>query len=208
MARYIGPTCKLARREGVDLELKSPARGLESKCKLNQLPGQHASSRRMRLSDYALQLREKQKVRRIYGVLERQFRNYYKAAAKQKGATGENLLRLLESRLDNVVYRMGFAVTRAQARQLVSHKGVSINGQLVNIPSYQVQPEDVVAIREKAKNQLRIKEAITLSQEMNLVSPWVEVDTNKMEGVFKAHPDRAELSADINESLIVELYSK
>jgi small subunit ribosomal protein S4 len=162
----------------------------------------------MRLSDYALQLREKQKVRRIYGVLERQFRNYYKAAAKQKGATGENLLRLLESRLDNVVYRMGFAVTRAQARQLVSHKGVSINGQLVNIPSYQVQPEDVVAIREKAKSQLRIKEAITLSQEMNLVSPWVEVDTNKMEGVFKAHPDRAELSADINESLIVELYSK
>jgi len=208
MARYIGPTCKLARREGVDLELKSPARGLESKCKLNQLPGQHASSRRVRLSDYALQLREKQKVRRIYGVLERQFRNYYKAAAKQKGATGENLLRLLESRLDNVVYRMGFAVTRAQARQLVSHKGVSINGQLVNIPSYQVQPEDVVAIREKAKNQLRIKEAITLSQEMNLVSPWVEVDTNKMEGVFKTHPDRADLSADINESLIVELYSK
>ena len=208
MARYIGPTCKLARREGVDLELKSPARGLESKCKLNQLPGQHASSRRMRLSDYALQLREKQKVRRIYGVLERQFRNYYKAAAKQKGATGENLLRLLESRLDNVVYRMGFAVTRAQARQLVSHKGVTINGQLVNIPSYQVQPEDVVAIREKAKNQLRIKEAITLSQEMNLVSPWVEVDTNKMEGVFKTHPDRADLSADINESLIVELYSK
>jgi len=208
MARYIGPTCKLARREGVDLELKSPARGLESKCKLNQLPGQHASSRRMRLSDYALQLREKQKVRRIYGVLERQFRNYYKAAAKQKGATGENLLRLLEGRLDNVVYRMGFAVTRAQARQLVSHKGISINGKMVNIPSYQVQPEDVVAIREKAKNQLRIKEAITLSQEMNLVSPWVEVDINKMEGVFKAHPDRADLSASINESLIVELYSK
>lgn len=208
MARYIGPTCKLARREGVDLELKSPARGLESKCKLAQLPGQHASSRRMRLSDYALQLREKQKVRRIYGVLERQFRNYYKAAAKQKGATGENLLRLLESRLDNVVYRMGFAVTRAQARQLVSHKGIMVNGQLVNIPSYQVQPEDVIAIREKAKSQLRIKEAITLSQEMNLVSPWVEVDTNKMEGVFKTHPDRADLSADINESLIVELYSK
>jgi small subunit ribosomal protein S4 len=208
MARYVGPTCKLARREGVDLELKSPARGLESKCKLNQLPGQHASTRRMRLSDYALQLREKQKVRRIYGVLERQFRNYYKAAAKQKGATGENLLRLLESRLDNVVYRMGFAVTRAQARQLVSHKGVSVNGQLVNIPSYQVQPEDVVAIREKAKNQLRIKEAITLSQEMNLVSPWVEVDTNKLQGVFKSFPDRADLSADINESLIVELYSK
>ncbi len=151
MARYIGPTCKWARREGVGLDLKSPARGLESKCKLAQLPGQHASSRRMRLSDYALQLREKQKVRRIYGVLERQFRNYYKNAAKQKGATGENLLRLLESRLDNVVYRMGFAVTRAQARQMVSHKGISVNGHTVNIPSYQVKPEDVVAIREKAK---------------------------------------------------------
>jgi small subunit ribosomal protein S4 len=208
MARYIGPTCKLARREGVDLELKSPARGLESKCKLNQLPGQHASSRRMRLSDYALQLREKQKVRRIYGVLERQFRNYYKNAAKQKGATGENLLRLLECRLDNVVYRMGFAVTRAQARQMVSHKGISVNGRMVNIPSYQVKPEDVVAIRDKAKKQLRVKEAIKLAQEMDLVSPWLEVDGKKMEGVFKAYPDRQELSADINESLIVELYSK
>ena len=208
MARYTGPTCKLARREGVDLELKSPARGLESKCKLNQLPGQTASTRRMRLSDYALQLREKQKVRRIYGVLERQFRNYYKFAARQKGATGENLLRLLECRLDNVVYRMGFAVTRAQARQLVSHKGISVNGQVVNIPSYQVKPEDVVAIREKAKKQLRVKEAIKLSQEMNLVSVWVEVDGKKMEGVFKTYPDRSELSADINESLIVELYSK
>lgn len=208
MARYIGPTCKLARREGVDLELKSPARGLESKCKLNQLPGQHASSRRMRLSDYALQLREKQKVRRIYGVLERQFRNYYKNAARQKGATGENLLRLLESRLDNVVYRMGFAVTRAQARQMVSHKGISVNGGMVNIPSYQVKPEDVVAIREKARKQLRVKEAIKLSEEMDLVSPWLEVDGKKMEGIFKAYPDRQELSADINESLIVELYSK
>jgi small subunit ribosomal protein S4 len=162
----------------------------------------------MRLSDYALQLREKQKVRRIYGVLERQFRNYYKLAAKQKGATGENLLRLLESRLDNVVYRMGFAVTRAQARQMVSHKGITVNGGLVNIPSYQVSPEDVVGIREKAKKQLRLKEAIALSQEMNLVSAWVDVDTQKMEGVFKAYPDRNELSADINESLIVELYSK
>lgn len=208
MARYIGPTCKLARREGVDLELKSPARGLESKCKLNQLPGQQASTRRMRLSDYALQLREKQKVRRIYGVLERQFRNYYKAAAKQKGATGENLLRMLEGRLDNVVYRMGFAVTRAQARQMVSHKGITLNGRVVNIASHQVRPEDVVAIREKARNQLRVKEAVALSQEMNLVSAWVEVDTKKLEGVFKAYPDRNELSADINESLIVELYSK
>jgi small subunit ribosomal protein S4 len=208
MARYIGPTCKLARREGVDLELKSPARGLESKCKLNQPPGQHGSSRRMRLSDYALQLREKQKVRRIYGVLEKQFRNYYKAAAQQKGATGENLLRMLESRLDNVVYRMGFAVTRAQARQLVSHKAIHVNGKSVNIPSYQVQPDDVVSVREKARNQLRLKEAIALSQEMDLVAGWVEVDPKKMEGTFKAYPDRDELSADINESLIVELYSK
>lgn len=208
MARYIGPTCKLARREGVDLELKSPARGLESKCKLSQPPGQHGASRRVRLSDYALQLREKQKVRRIYGVLERQFRNYYKAAAQQKGATGENLLRMLEGRLDNVVYRMGFAVTRAQARQLVSHKSITVNGDVVNIPSYQVKPEDVVAIREKARNQLRVKEALTVSQEMDLTPAWVEVDPNKMEGVFKAYPDRDELSANINESLIVELYSK
>lgn len=208
MARYRGPTCKLARREGVDLELKSPARGLESKCKLSQPPGQHGASRRMRLSDYALQLREKQKVRRIYGILERQFRNYYKLAAQQKGATGENLLRLLEGRLDNVVYRMGFAVTRAQARQMVSHKGISVNGQTVNIPSYQVSPEDVVAVREKARKQLRVKEAITLSREMDLVAAWLEVDATKMEGVFKVHPDRDQLSAGINESLIVELYSK
>ena len=208
MARYIGPTCKLARREGVDLELKSPARGLESKCKLNQLPGQHGSSRRMRLSDYALQLREKQKVRRTYGVLERQFRNYYKLAAKQKGATGENLLRLLESRLDNVVYRMGFAVTRAQARQLVSHKGILVNGQTVNIPSYRVKPEDMVAVRGKAKEQLRVKEAAALSQEMDLIPAWVDVDSTKLEGTFKAYPDRDQLSPDINENLIVELYSK
>jgi small subunit ribosomal protein S4 len=208
MARYIGPTCKLARREGVDLELKSPARGLESKCKLNQPPGQHASSRRARLSDYALQLREKQKVRRIYGVLERQFRNYYRLAAQQKGATGENLLRLLETRLDNIVYRMGFAVTRAQARQMVSHKGISVNGQPVNVPSMRVQPGDIVAIRERAKNQLRVKEAVTLSQEMDLVPVWLQVDTQKLEGVVKAFPDRADMSAEINESLIVELYSK
>jgi len=208
MARYIGPTCKLARREGVDLELKSPARGLESKCKLAQLPGQHGSSRRMRLSDYALQLREKQKVRRVYGVLERQFRNYYKLAAKQKGATGENLLRLLECRLDNVVYRMGFAVTRAQARQMVSHKAITVNGKPVNIPSFRVKPEDTVAVRDKAKDQLRVKEAAALSQEMDLIPAWVNVDSKKLEGVFKAYPDRDELSADINENLIVELYSK
>ena len=208
MARYIGPTCKLARREGVDLELKSPARGIESKCKLNQPPGQHGSSRRMRLSDYALQLREKQKVRRTYGILERQFRNYYKLAAQQKGATGENLLRLLESRLDNVVYRMGFAVTRAQARQMVSHKAIMVNGRTVNIPSYRLEPEDIVAVRDKAKNQLRVKEAVALSQEMNLVPGWVEVDSKKLEGVFKTYPDRDQLSPDINENLIVELYSK
>jgi small subunit ribosomal protein S4 len=208
MARYIGSTCKLARREGVDLGLKSPARGLESKCKLNQPPGQHGASRRQRLSDYAVQLREKQKVRRTYGVLEKQFRNYYKTAARQKGATGENLLMLLEGRLDNVVYRMGFAVTRAQARQLVSHKGVVVNGTVVNIASYQVKPGDVVAVREKARKQLRIKEAITLSQEMDLVAVWMEVDPTKMEGVFKSFPDRADLPANINENLIVELYSK
>jgi small subunit ribosomal protein S4 len=208
MARYTGPTCKLARREGVDLGLKSPARGLESKCKLGQAPGQHGAGRRQRLSDYALQLREKQKVRRVYGVLEKQFRNYYKAAAAQKGATGQNLLMLLESRLDNVVYRMGFAVTRAQARQLVSHKSISVNGAQVNIPSYQVKEGDIVAIREKAKNQLRVKEAITLGQEMDLVAGWTIVDPVKMEGEFKALPDRDELPSDINENLIVELYSK
>ncbi len=208
MARYTGPTCKLARREGSDLGLKSPARGLESKCKLTQPPGQYGASRRQRLSDYALQLREKQKVRRIYGILEKQFRNYYKAAAQEKGATGENLLRLLEGRLDNVVYRMGFAVTRAQARQLVSHKAISVNGRQVNIPSYQVKPGDVVSVNDKAKNQLRIKEAVALSQDMDLVAAWVEVDATKLEGNFKEYPDRNDLPPDINENLIVELYSK
>jgi len=208
MARYTGPTCKLARREGVDLNLKSPARGLESKCKLNQPPGQHGDSRRQRLSDYALQLREKQKVRRMYGVLEKQFRNYYKEAARRKGATGENLLQLLESRLDNVVYRLGFAVTRAQARQLVSHKSIEINGKVVNIPSYQVKAEDRVSIREKAKKQLRIQEATNVARELDLVPAWVDVDLDKMEGVFKAAPERDELPPDINENLIVELYSK
>jgi len=208
MARFIGPTCKLARREGVDLGLKSPARGLESKCKLNQMPGQHGASRRARLSDYATQLREKQKVRRIYGILERQFGNYYEKAAGQKGATGENLLRLLESRLDNVVYRMGFAVTRAQARQMVSHKSILVNDKQVNIPSYQVLPGDVVKVADKAKNQLRVKEALTLNQEMDLVAVWMEVNNEKMEGVYKTYPDRVDLPADINESLIVELYSK
>lgn len=208
MARYIGPTCKLARREGVDLGLKSPARSLESKCKLNQPPGQHGDSRRQRLSEYALQLREKQKVRRTYGVLEKQFRNYYKAAARRKGATGENLLKLLESRLDNVVYRLGFAVTRAQARQMVSHKSILVNGKIVNVPSYQVQPEDRITVRERAKKQLRVQEAIGLARELDLVPAWIDVDFDKMEGVFKAAPDRDELPPDINESLIVELYSK
>jgi small subunit ribosomal protein S4 len=208
MARYIGPTCKLARREGADLSLKSPARGLETKCKLGQAPGQHGATRRQRLSDYALQLREKQKVRRIYGILEKQFRNYYKKAAGQKGSTGENLLHLLEGRLDNVVYRMGFAVTRAQARQMVSHKGVSVNGSTVNIPSYQVRPGDMVAVAEKAKEQLRVKEAIALSQELDIVPAWLIVNIEKAEGEYKRLPDRDELPPDINEQLIVELYSK
>ncbi len=208
MARYIGPTCKLARREGMDLNLKSPARGLDSKCKLNQPPGQHGDSRRQRLSDYALQLREKQKVRRIYGVLEKQFRNYYKESARLKGATGENLLQLLEGRLDNVVYRMGFAVTRAQARQMVSHKSVEVNGKVVNIASYQVKPEDRISVREKARKQLRIQESINLAKELDLVPAWIDVNFEKMEGVYKSVPDRDDLPPDINESLIVELYSK
>ncbi len=208
MARYTGPTCKLARREGTDLFLKSPARAVETKCKLEQKPGHHGANRRLRQSDYSLQLREKQKVRRMYGILERQFRNYYKTAARLKGATGENLLRLLEGRLDNVVYRMGFAVTRAQARQLVSHKAIKVNGQLVNIPSCQIKPGDVVSVREKAQKQLRIQEAINVSQDLDLVPTWMEVDPKKMEGAFKSAPDRGDLSAEINENLIVELYSK
>jgi len=208
MARYTGPTCKLARREGMDLNLKSPARGLESKCKLNQPPGQQGDGRRQRVSDYALQLREKQKVRRMYGVLERQFRNYYHEAARRKGASGENLLQLLECRLDNVVYRMGFAVTRAQARQLVSHRSVELNGRVVNIPSAQVQSDDKISIREKSRKQLRIQEAINLARELDTVPAWIEVDFDKMEGVFKSTPERDDLPPDINENLIVELYSK
>ncbi len=206
MARYIGPTCKLSRREGTDLFLKSGVRPLDSKCKADTVPGVHGA-RRTRISDYGLQLREKQKVRRIYGVLERQFRNYYKAAAHRKGATGENLLQLLESRLDNVVYRMGFGSTRAESRQLVSHKSVLVNGQTVNIASYQVQAGDVISIREKAKNQLRIKSAMDLAGQRGYPE-WVEVDSSKMEGQFKEVPARSDLPAEINESLIVELYSK
>src|ERR1700733_9632498 len=186
MARYIGPTCKLARREGADLSLKSAARALDSKCKLEQKPGQHgAGGKKARLSDYAVQLREKQKVKRIYGLLERQFSNYYSKAAQTKGNTGENLLRMLEARLDNVVYRMGFAVTRAQARQLVSHKAVLVNGKKVNIPSYQVRPGDAVALTERARAQLRVQEAATVFDTMDLRPQWVEVDAKKFEGTFK-----------------------
>lgn len=206
MARYLGPKCKLSRREGTDLLLKSGVTAFEKKCKSESVPGQHGQ-RRGRLSDYGLQLREKQKVRRIYGVLEKQFRNYYKSAAAMKGATGENLLQLLEGRLDNVVYRMGFGSTRAEARQLVSHKALTVNGKTVNIPSYQIQPGDVVAVREKAKQQLRIKGALQLSGQRSEVS-WVEVDTSKLEGTFKTRPERTDLSGEINENLIVELYSK
>ena len=206
MARYIGPKLKLARREGTDLYHKSGVRSIDSKCKLETPPGQHGAGRG-RLSDYGLQLREKQKVRRIYGVLEKQFRNYYKEAARLKGATGENLLQLLERRLDNVVYRMGFGATRSESRQLVAHKAILINGKTVNIASYQVKPSDVVSIREKAKNQTRIKAAIELSQSREAVT-WVEVDEKKMEGVFKNLPERSDLPAEINENLIVELYSK
>jgi len=208
MARYIGPTCKLARREGADLSLKSPARAIDSKCKLEQKPGQHGAARKGKLSDYAVQLREKQKVKRIYGLLERQFRTYYAKAARKKGNTGESLLQMLESRLDNVVYRMGFAVTRTQARQLVAHKAIEVNGKKVNLPSYQVRAGDQISITEKARVQLRIQEALTLSQEMDLAPGWVEVDAKKFHGVFKAVPDRADLPTDINEALIVELYSK
>lgn len=206
MARYIGPTCKLSRREGTDLFLKSGVRPLDSKCKAETKPGMHGAGRG-RLSDYGVQLREKQKVRRMYGVLEKQFRSYYKEAARLKGATGENLLRLLESRLDNVVYRMGFGSTRAESRQLVSHKSILVNDKVVNIASYQVKAGDKISVREKAKAQLRIKHALTLAGQ-RADSEWIEVNSSGMEGTYKAHPDRADLSSEINESLIVELYSK
>ncbi|MBE0366476.1 30S ribosomal protein S4 [Pseudoalteromonas citrea] len=206
MARYLGPKLKLSRREGTDLFLKSGVRAIDSKCKLETAPGQHGA-RKGRLSDYGLQLREKQKVRRIYGVLEKQFRNYYKDAARLKGNTGENLLQLLEQRLDNVVYRMGFASTRAEARQLVSHKSVMVNGRVVNIPSFVVTPEDTVVIREKSKKQARIIAALELAEQREKPT-WVEVDGKTLEGSFKRLPERSDLSADINEQLIVELYSK
>jgi small subunit ribosomal protein S4 len=206
MARYTGPTCKLARREGTDLSLKSRARALDDKCNLEKPPGQ-SGDRRRRLSDYGVQLREKQKVRRIYGVMEKQFRNYYKKAAQAKGATGENLLQLLERRLDNVVYRMGFGATRAEARQLVSHKGILVNGRIVNVASYTVTSEDVVEVREAAKKQVRVQNALALAEQYGFPE-WVDVDTKGLKGVFKRVPDRSDLPADINESLIVELYSK
>ncbi len=207
MARYIGPKAKLSRREGTDLFLKSARRGLDSKCKLDSKPGQHGRTSGARPSDYGLQLREKQKVKRMYGILERQFRRYFEEAERRKGNTGENLLQLLESRLDNVVYRMGFGSTRAEARQLVGHRAVTLNGQQVNIPSMLVRPNDVVAVVERARKQARVQDALNLAEQTGFPG-WVSVDKNKMEGVFKQMPDRGDLAGDINESLIVELYSR
>ena len=206
MARYLGPKLKLCRRERTDLYLKSGIRPLESKCRAESLPGMHGQ-RRGRLSDYAVQLREKQKVRRLYGVLEKQFRNYYKRADRQKGATGMNLLRLLERRLDNVVYRMGFGSTRAEARQLVSHKAILVNGRCVNIASATVNVGDIISVREQSRNQLRIGHALTLASQRTDV-PWLDVQADRMEGTFRAFPERDELPAEINENLIVEFYSK
>jgi len=207
MARYLGPKCKLSRREGTDLFLKSGVKSLESKCKLEVPPGGVKSERRTRLSDYGVQLREKQKLRRMYGVLERQFRGYYQRAAGRPGATGETLLKLLEGRLDNVVYRMGFAATRNEARQLVGHKGVSVNGAVVNVPSYQCKAGDVVAVREKAHKQLRIQAALQIKSQVGFPD-WVDVDEKKFSGVLKQLPDREDILPDINENLVVELYSK
>ncbi len=208
MARYLGPKCKLSRRLGIDLSLKGRGRSLESKCKLDKPPGQHGDSKKKpRQSNYAVQLLEKQKLRYLYGLLERQFRNYYTKAAHQKGATGENLLQLLECRLDNVVYRMGFGTTRSEARQLVSHRAIMVNGGVVNIPSYQVSPSDVISVRERAKNQTRIVDALTVAEQVGFAD-WLDVDVKKMQGIFKSVPVRGDLPADINESLVVELYSK
>lgn len=206
MARYIGPKCKLSRREGTDLFLKSRVRSLESKCNMEKQPGQ-TTDRRRRLSDYGLQLREKQKMRRIYGIMEKQFRTYYKNAAQSKGATGENLYSMLEQRLDNVVYRMGFGSTRAESRQLVNHKAIEVNGTILNIPSYQVQPEDVISVRERARKQGRVQNSLALAEQFGFAE-WIEVDVKAMKGVFKRTPDRSELPAEVNEQLVVELYSK
>jgi len=207
MARYLGPKCKLSRREGTDLFLKSGVKSLESKCKLESPPGGVKGERKARLSDYGLQLREKQKLRRMYGVLERQFSNYYTKAAGRPGATGHNLLRMLEGRLDNLVYRMGFASTRTEARQMVSHKSVSVNGEVVNIPSYQCKAGDVIAVREKAQKQLRVQSALQIKAQVGFPE-WVEVDEKKFSGVVKQLPDREDILPDINENLVVELYSK
>jgi len=207
MARYTGPKCKLARREGTDLFLKSARRSLDSKCKLETKPGQHGVKSGMRQSDFGNQLREKQKLRRTYGILERQFRRYFQAAARGKGSTGTNLLQLLESRLDNVVYRMGLGSTRAEARQLVGHGSILVNGKLVNIPSALVKAGDIIAATEKAKGQLRIQDSLQLAEKVGFPS-WVEVDVKKTSGTFKGAPDRSEFGQDINESLVVELYSK
>ncbi len=207
MAKYIGPKAKLSRREGTDLFSKSARRSIADKAKFDSKPGQHGRTSGQRTSDYGLQLREKQKVKRIYGVLERQFRRYFAEADRRRGNTGENLLSLLESRLDNVAYRMGFASTRSEGRQLVSHKAILVNGNPVNIPSYLVKAGDVVSVREKSKAQTRVVEALALAGQIGFPA-WVEVDSAKVQGVFKKSPDRDEFGADINESLIVELYSR
>jgi small subunit ribosomal protein S4 len=207
VARYLGPKAKLSRREGTDLFLKSARRSIGDKAKFDSKPGQHGRTSGARTSDYGLQLREKQKVKRMYGVLEKQFRRYFEEADRRKGNTGANLLSLLESRLDNVVYRMGFGSTRAEARQLVSHKAMTVNGKSVNIPSYMVKTGDVIAVRDKSKKQNRIAEALQLAQQVGMPA-WVEVSLEKAEGTFKAVPDRDQFAADVNESLIVELYSR
>ena len=207
MARYLGPKAKLSRREGTDLFLKSARRSIADKVKFDSKPGQHGRSSGARTSDYGLQLREKQKVKRMYGVLEKQFRRYFEEADRRKGNTGANLLSLLETRLDNVVYRMGFGSTRAEARQLVSHKAITVNGKAVNIPSFMVKVGDMVAVREKSAKQSRVVEALQLAQQVGMPA-WVEVNADRVEGVLKAVPDRDQFAADVNESLIVELYSR
>ena len=207
MARYLGPKCKLSRREGTDLFLKSGIKPIENKCKLNTIPGSMVGSRRERLSNYGIQLREKQKLRRMYGVLEKQFRNYYKKASKTKGSTGENLLKLLETRLDNMVYRMGFAVTRAEARQLVSHKAIMVNGSIINIPSYEVSASDEISVTDKAQQQLRVKNAVNIASQLG-ISEWLSVDLKKLKGTVSSIPEREDILPDINENLVVEYYSK
>lgn len=207
MARYLGPTCKLARREGTDLYLKSGVRSLDSKCNISTPPGQHGM-RRGRLSDRGIQLRQKQMLRRVYGILEKKFRRYYTEAARLKGSTGENLLQLLECRLDNVVYRMGFAATRAEARQLVGHKGILVNGKVVNIPSYMVAANDVIEVREKCRKQERIRMALDFANQQNRIAEWLDVDVKAMKGTFKSVPERSDLPTEYNEQLVVEYYSR